>query len=106
VTFFPAGLDLLVIQPTALCNLDCRYCYVPDRQNAERLPLSILERLLTAVRSSRLAGGQHKLKILWHAGLPAGPSAGPITYLVDGKQQLLVAAGDSLFAFTVNQPAK
>jgi uncharacterized protein len=66
----PAGLDLLVIQPTALCNLDCRYCYVPDRQNSARLPLPILERLLIAVRSSRLADGQRKLKILWHAGEP------------------------------------
>ena len=43
-------------------------------------------------------------KILWHAGLMAAPSAGPITYLLDGKQYLLVAAGDSLYTFTVNQP--
>jgi len=36
-----------------------------------------------------------------------GPStAGPITYLLDGKQYLLVAAGDTLFSFTVNQPAQ
>jgi uncharacterized protein len=66
----PAGLDLLVIQPTALCNLDCRYCYVPDRQNSARLPLPILERLLSAVRASHLAGKQRRLKILWHAGEP------------------------------------
>jgi len=45
-------------------------------------------------------------KILWHAGLTANTSAGPITYMVDGKQYLLVAAGDSLFSFAVNQPAK
>ena len=44
-------------------------------------------------------------KILWHAGLMALPSAGPITYMLDGKQYLVVAAGDSLYSFTVNQPA-
>ena len=44
-------------------------------------------------------------KILWHAGLMAAPSAGPISYTLDGKQYLLVAAGDSLYSFTVNQPA-
>src|SRR4029077_1852435 len=44
-------------------------------------------------------------KILWHAGLTAAPSAGPITYMLEGKQYLLVAAGDSLYSFTVNQPA-
>ena len=36
-------------------------------------------------------------KILWHAGLMAAPSAGPITYMLDGKQYVLVAAGDSLY---------
>jgi acido-empty-quinoprotein group A len=45
-------------------------------------------------------------KILWHTSLTASPSAGPITYLIDGKQYLLVAAGDTLFTFTLNQPAK
>jgi len=43
-------------------------------------------------------------KILWHTGLMAAPSAGPITYMLEGKQYLLVAAGDSLYAFTVNRP--
>ncbi len=44
-------------------------------------------------------------KILWHAGLTGFPSGGPITYMLDGKQYVLVAAGDSVFAFTVNPPA-
>ncbi|MBV9308635.1 MAG: acido-empty-quinoprotein group A, partial [Acidobacteriaceae bacterium] len=39
-------------------------------------------------------------KILWHASLTASPSNGPITYEIDGKQYVLVAAGDTLFTFT------
>jgi alcohol dehydrogenase (cytochrome c) len=42
-------------------------------------------------------------KILWHAGLTGSPSAGPITYALDGKQYVLVAAGDTLFSFTLNK---
>jgi glucose dehydrogenase len=42
--------------------------------------------------------------ILWHSTLMAAPSAGPITYTVDGRQYLLVCAGDSLYAFTVKKP--
>lgn len=42
--------------------------------------------------------------ILWHAGLTDAPSAGPISYMLDGKQYVLVAAGDTLFAFTLNKP--
>jgi alcohol dehydrogenase (cytochrome c) len=42
-------------------------------------------------------------KILWHAGLTANLSNGPETYLLDGQQYLVVGAGDSLYAFTVEQ---
>ncbi|HEX7362028.1 MAG TPA: acido-empty-quinoprotein group A [Bryobacteraceae bacterium] len=39
--------------------------------------------------------------ILWHAGLGANVSNGPETFTVDGKQYLVVGAGDSLYAFTL-----
>ncbi|HEY3937008.1 MAG TPA: acido-empty-quinoprotein group A [Bryobacteraceae bacterium] len=42
-------------------------------------------------------------KILWHAGLAANVNNGPETYLLDGKQYLVVGAGDSLYAFTLAQ---
>ena len=42
-------------------------------------------------------------KILWHAGLGANVSNGPETYLLDEQQYLVVGAGDSLYAFTVEQ---
>ncbi len=45
-------------------------------------------------------------KILWHSGLMAAPSNGMTTYMLDGKQHLLVGAGDSLYSFTVNKPVK
>lgn len=39
--------------------------------------------------------------ILWHQEVTANESNGPITYMMDGKQWLLMAAGDSLYAFTL-----
>ncbi|MGH9624464.1 MAG: acido-empty-quinoprotein group A, partial [Bryobacteraceae bacterium] len=39
--------------------------------------------------------------IVWHAGLGQNVSNGPITYVLDGKQYLIVGAGDSLYAFTL-----
>jgi len=40
-------------------------------------------------------------KILWHSKLAAGVSNGPMTYSLDGRQYLVVGAGDMLYAFTL-----
>ena len=40
-------------------------------------------------------------KILWHAGLSSNVSNGAESYSIDGRQYLIVGAGDSLFAFTL-----
>jgi acido-empty-quinoprotein group A len=39
--------------------------------------------------------------VLWHAGLADNVSNGPETYILDGQQYLVVGAGDSLYAFTL-----
>jgi len=44
-------------------------------------------------------------KMLWHSTLVGAPNA-PITYSLDGKQYVFVAAGDMLYAFVLNPPAK
>jgi alcohol dehydrogenase (cytochrome c) len=43
---------------------------------------------------------------LWHAGIGGSVSNGPITYEMDGNQYVLVATGDTLFAFVMNTPVK
>ncbi len=40
--------------------------------------------------------------ILWHAALGSGVSNAPMSFELDGRQSVLVAAGDTLFAFTLN----
>lgn len=40
-------------------------------------------------------------KPLWHAGLGTNTTNGPQTYLIDGRQMVVVGAGDSLYAFTL-----
>jgi len=41
-------------------------------------------------------------KPLWHAGLTSSLTNGPMTYELDGRQYLVVGAGDILYAFTVS----
>jgi len=40
---------------------------------------------------------------LWHAGLNTSVSNGPITYELDGQQYIIVAAGDMLWSFVMNE---
>ena len=42
-------------------------------------------------------------KPLWHAGLGVNTSNGPETFLLDGRQYVVVGAGDSLYAFALQQ---
>ena len=41
-------------------------------------------------------------KPLWHAGLGTNTSNGPQTFLLDGRQFVVVGAGDTLFAFALH----
>ena len=36
-------LHLLVVQGTPFCNLDCDYCYLPDRGDRSRLSGAVLD---------------------------------------------------------------
>ena len=40
-------------------------------------------------------------KPLWHAGLGTNTTNGPQTYMLDGRQYVVVGAGDTLFAFAL-----
>ena len=42
-------------------------------------------------------------KPLWHASLGAVTNA-PVTYSLDGRQYLLIASGDLIYAFVLNEP--
>ena len=61
-------LQLLVIQPTPFCNIDCRYCYLPDRSNK----VVVAEETLANLFSQIFASGwlKDELSVVWHAGEP------------------------------------
>jgi uncharacterized protein len=61
-------LALLVLQPTPFCNLDCRYCYLPNRDSRARMSLTTLEAALQRVVEAGVLGDE--LSIVWHAGEP------------------------------------
>ena len=61
-------IDLLVIQPTPFCNIDCVYCYLPNRRSKAVVARETLERLFSQVFASGWFGS--RLSVVWHAGEP------------------------------------
>jgi uncharacterized protein len=61
-------IQLLVVQPTPFCNIDCRYCYLPDRSNKAVVADGTLSNLFSQVFASGWAS--EGLSVVWHAGEP------------------------------------
>ncbi|WP_216902243.1 cyclophane-forming radical SAM/SPASM peptide maturase GrrM/OscB [Synechococcus sp. CCY 9618] len=76
-------LSLLVVQPTPFCNLDCDYCYLPERDNRGQLDPALLEPILERVLASPFLGDS--LTLLWHAGEPL---AVPIAFYDEASARL------------------
>lgn len=66
-------VNLVVIQPTTFCNLDCDYCYLPERQLKHKFALELLEPTFRNLFSSPYLKG--KFTVVWHAGEPLTVSA-------------------------------
>jgi len=64
----PSTIELLIVQPTPFCNIDCSYCFLPDRGNRKRLTTDTLAWLCRRVFTSLFLG--ERLSVVWHAGEP------------------------------------
>ncbi|MGH7030379.1 MAG: cyclophane-forming radical SAM/SPASM peptide maturase GrrM/OscB [Stellaceae bacterium] len=62
------SIDLLVVQPTPFCNIDCRYCYLPGRNSKAVVAPQTLHNLFSQVFASGWVEGG--LSVVWHAGEP------------------------------------
>src|ERR1700726_454908 len=65
------SIEMLVLQSTPFCNLDCSYCYLPDRASKQEMSPATLERTFERVFTSPFVS-EH-LTVLWHAGEPLVP---------------------------------
>ena len=60
--------QVVVLQPTPFCNINCRYCYLPDRSLTKRMTLTTLTRICQSLFSSSLLA--QDITLAWHAGEP------------------------------------
>jgi uncharacterized protein len=59
---------MLIVQPTGFCNINCSYCYLPDRQDKRRMEIGTFRKVLENVCSSGVFPNQFTIN--WHAGEP------------------------------------
>ena len=63
-----AHIELLVLQGTGFCNIECSYCYLPGRTDTRRMSEATVRAILTKVLESRFVSGS--ITVCWHAGEP------------------------------------
>ncbi len=68
-------IDLLIIQPSPFCNIDCSYCYLPERSNTNKIKAETVQKLMERVVEADLI--DNRITIVWHAGEPL---AVPLSY--------------------------
>ena len=71
-------------------------------KSREPLRLGVITPLTMAAQDLAVAFDPADGKLLWNSAVGQVTNA-PETYMVDGRQYLLVGAGDSLFAFALYQ---
>src|SRR5271165_6504710 len=71
-------INLVIVQATSFCNLDCGYCYLPDRQLRNQIPLELVTTIFDRVFESPFVGDA--FTVCWHAGEPL---AMPVSFYRD-----------------------
>lgn len=61
-------IDLLILQVTEFCNLDCKYCYLPNRSSTAAMTPEVLENAIEHAFS--LSVQDKPFTIVFHAGEP------------------------------------
>jgi uncharacterized protein len=70
----PTSCDLaplihtVVLQPTPFCNINCRYCYLPQRDAKTVMPLQTVTTIFEKIFASGWSSPY--LTVIWHAGEP------------------------------------
>jgi uncharacterized protein len=82
-------INLAIIQATSFCNLNCDYCYLPDRHLRNNLPLDLIEPIFKSLLTSRFLG--EVLPVCWHAGEPLSV---PISFYRSAFERIAQASQD------------
>jgi uncharacterized protein len=61
-------LQLLILQASPFCNINCKYCYLPDRSATRKMSAAVVEAAVRFVLDANLV--KDRFTVVWHAGEP------------------------------------
>ena len=61
-------VELVVIQGSPFCNINCKYCYLPNRLNKDKISKETVFKIVERLIQDDLLG--RKVSFVWHAGEP------------------------------------
>jgi uncharacterized protein len=67
-------IGMVVLQPTPFCNINCSYCYLPERSDKTVMTDATVRAVFERVFGSGWVGDD--LSVIWHAGEPLVVSPG------------------------------
>ena len=70
----------VIMQPTTLCNLDCRYCYLPLRASDRRMTVPVAEAVAASVNP--WAATTERFSVVWHGGEPTSAGRAALAALM------------------------
>jgi len=77
------SVERMVMQPTQLCNLNCSYCYLPDRNKSRKMSTVVVERIAQGIAELGNA-----VEVVWHGGEPLSCGFDHFAKLVDPLEPL------------------
>ncbi|WAS91517.1 cyclophane-forming radical SAM peptide maturase AmcB [Nannocystis punicea] len=75
-----SSASLVLMLPTTLCNLDCTYCYLPERSVSRRMSPTVADAVAATVRRW---SALHPVTLLWHGGEPLAAGRAHVRGLMD-----------------------
>jgi uncharacterized protein len=74
----------ITLQPTTRCNLNCSYCYLPDRKSSSEMSAAVVKKVADALERQ-----QRQVQVIWHGGEPLTVGAEPFAMLLDPFSHLV-----------------
>jgi uncharacterized protein len=75
--------EIVVIQATSFCNVDCKYCYLPDRKLNRPISLETVAKIADRLFESPFIADE--VTVVWHAGEPLSL---PISFYEEAHKEI------------------